>query len=472
MDASEEKESSPVLEESDPCEQTKYSDQDKVEKNHERAKSVRKRRYSLDRNHTMEASLGRRRHSFDLNSEVQVETSAVGRRRRLERNHEMEGSLIRRWSFNEDSEMTMKAAAARRRRYLNRNHACETSFRIGYDDNPSKFDAASTPESPRPTLAAAMSQPLQSRHRLEFLVIMIGASLLALNAGFINGSTMLLGGYPSAHVSGTITKAGLDLANGDLEGAYVDCNITISFIVGAAITGVMLKDDKFQLGIAYGPVFLLGSGLLLLASLANFFVPYSNLYFYLATMACGLQNSMTTKYSGSIIRTTHMTGTATDIGLTFGKMLLKDYADSWKLLVLIPLMIAYLVGGVLCVYAYDELAHLTLIINFALFFSIGVIYSIVIGWKLNIPLWKAMLGLYASVGTKVVKGKRKAAKLVRRVGGRLVRFKTHTHKNEATGSVKQETEMTVQAIEVAQTCEYDVVATEDNDNSNKFDYVV
>ena len=42
---------------------------------------------------------------------------------------------------------------------------------------------------------------------------------------------------------------------------------------------------------------------------------------YLASAACGLQNALVTNYSGATIRTTHVTGIFTDLGLMIGARL-------------------------------------------------------------------------------------------------------------------------------------------------------
>eukprot|EP01031_Cornospumella_fuschlensis_P031957 gene31957-38640_t len=288
------------------------------------------------------------------------------------------------------------------------------SFNPEQDDESSKFDEEPVRRLPsrrpsrRPSLAQSLAKPLEKRHRLEFLVIMIGATLLAFNAGFVNGSTILLGNYPTAHVSGTVTRAGIDMIEGNFHEAYVFFVLIACFIVGSTISGVMLK-----------------------ACLTAVYAFETNLYFYFASMACGLQNSMTTKYSGNIIRTTHMTGTATDIGLAIGKIILGDYTDSWKLLVLVPLLIAYFIGGLISVYAHRRLGHLTLMINVVVFFVIGMVYSIVVGQKLNIPLWKAMFGFYTVLEERVTRSKKRAKSFVRRVGVRVGRLLTASGKSPA-----------------------------------------
>ena len=141
--------------------------------------------------------------------------------------------------------------------------------------------------------------------------------------------------------------------------------------------------------------------MLLSACLISYFDPESNWYFYLASMSSGLQNGMTTKYSGSIIRTTHLTGAATDIGLTLGRMAIGDYKDSWKLQVLVPIFFSFFTGGFLSKYAVDKLGRLSLMINVIIFFSIGLVYSLFVSYKLEISLLTAFLGSYRTAGQKL-----------------------------------------------------------------------
>lgn len=157
-----------------------------------------------------------------------------------------------------------------------------------------------------------------------------------------------------------------------------------------------MNHDSFQFGREYGPMFLIGSFLFLLACLVSHFAPQSEWYFYFAAMACGLQNGMTTKYSGSVVRTTHMTGASTDIGLTLGRLCKGDYAEVWKLQLLVPLLISFLVGGVASVPAFKSLGKDALLVNVVVFFSIGLCYSIVTGRRMHISVWRAYLGMYTA----------------------------------------------------------------------------
>lgn len=67
------------------------------------------------------------------------------------------------------------------------------------------------------------------------------------------------------------------------------------------------------------------------------------------SLACGLQNGMCTTFSGAVIRTTHVTGTLTDIGLILGQAIfhVRTRKHIWKLKVLVPLYGAFYLGGVI-----------------------------------------------------------------------------------------------------------------------------
>jgi hypothetical protein len=55
----------------------------------------------------------------------------------------------------------------------------------------------------------------KDRTTTEYLVTTVGGSLLAFNAGFLNGTTMKNDGVSTTHVSGTSTRLGRYLASED-----------------------------------------------------------------------------------------------------------------------------------------------------------------------------------------------------------------------------------------------------------------
>lgn len=91
----------------------------------------------------------------------------------------------------------------------------------------------------------------------------------------------------------------------------------------------------------------------------NLFGSVSPLYIgaYLISLGCGLQNGMCTTFSGAVIRTTHVTGILTDIGLILGQATFypRTRKHLWKLKVLLPLYIAFCIGGFIGWFAYNIL---------------------------------------------------------------------------------------------------------------------
>ncbi|KAJ3098787.1 hypothetical protein HK100_005019 [Physocladia obscura] len=130
---------------------------------------------------------------------------------------------------------------------------------------------------------------------------------------------------------------------------------------GAFISGYMVGDAKFVLGRSYGYALLLESGMLF-ASYATLKGEYI-VGEWCAAFACGLQNAMATTYSGLVVRTTHMTGIATDIGNILGQACRQNnHAELWRLYVHVPLIISYCFGGILGEISYTLMKENSLLI--------------------------------------------------------------------------------------------------------------
>ncbi|ELU51065.1 hypothetical protein B878_14890 [Vibrio campbellii CAIM 519 = NBRC 15631 = ATCC 25920] len=119
--------------------------------------------------------------------------------------------------------------------------------------------------------------------------------------------------------------------------------IAFSFLIGSAFSGFFIESSALKLGRRYG-VALCIEGSLLLLSLG--FLVQGNVYGqYLASAACGLQNSMITTFSGAVVRTTHMTGIITDLGIMIGESLRGRQFDRRKAKLFIFIFFGFLLGG-------------------------------------------------------------------------------------------------------------------------------
>lgn len=136
-----------------------------------------------------------------------------------------------------------------------------------------------------------------------------------------------------------------------------------AFIAGAATTAVMVNmARRRRLRSAYALPLLLEAVLLLAFGIVGARLTQMHSGFVSATVGLlsfimGLQNAVITKLSNAEIRTTHVTGIVTDIGIELGKLLYVNRrassegervaADRARLRLLLVLLVAFFVGGVL-----------------------------------------------------------------------------------------------------------------------------
>lgn len=146
--------------------------------------------------------------------------------------------------------------------------------------------------------AAAILSEHARNNTSEFCVLILGGSLLSLNAGFINAVSYLVSRIYVSHTTGSVTSAAVLLDSNELFGFGALLLLVGCFLLGSFITTLLISDQNFYVGRAYNRVFLIGSGILLVAAIVQIVFHESSAYCYFSSCACGMQNAMTTKYSG------------------------------------------------------------------------------------------------------------------------------------------------------------------------------
>ncbi len=150
--------------------------------------------------------------------------------------------------------------------------------------------------------------------------VWIGAGSLACIAGMVNVVGYLGFEHQAVtHLTGTTSLFGAAVASGDTRAALHLLGVAAAFMGGAALSGMIIQDSTLRLGRRYGVTLAIESILLLLA--VPLFKQQQIAGALLAAMACGLQNAMATTYSGAVVRTTHLSGMFTDLGIGFGHAL-------------------------------------------------------------------------------------------------------------------------------------------------------
>jgi uncharacterized membrane protein YoaK (UPF0700 family) len=150
--------------------------------------------------------------------------------------------------------------------------------------------------------------------------VWIGAGALACIAGMVNAVGFLGFEHQAiTHLTGTTTLLGAAIASGDMRAATGLAGVALAFVVGAALGAMIVQDATLKLGRRYGVALAVESLLLFAAVLL--FRRQDVAGAWLAAMACGVQNAMATTYSGAVVRTTHLSGMFTDLGIGLGHAL-------------------------------------------------------------------------------------------------------------------------------------------------------
>jgi len=168
---------------------------------------------------------------------------------------------------------------------------------------------------------------LTHRHRTRSTNRALGL-LLAFIAGAINAGGFLVVHMYTSHMSGFASQFADSAALGNTTLLLNALGAVLAFTCGAAVCAVLVNwARQHRLRSIYALPLLLEASLLFPFGLMGamtltwstpFAVPLTVL---LLSFIMGLQNAVGSKISGGGIRTTHMTGNITDLGMELGKLL-------------------------------------------------------------------------------------------------------------------------------------------------------
>lgn len=241
------------------------------------------------------------------------------------------------------------------------------------------------------------AQATRSAFKRPSLWVMVFGWSLAVCAGFVNAVTFRSLGLYVSHVTGSTTAIGLRIEGvhsgvREIDDLAEALWLVFSFLLGAFMCGLLIdKNTVHFLGKAfYGIALVWNSALLVVAT----FLPNALSAACFAAAASGLQNAMCTTHFGAVVRTTHVTGTITDIGSTLGRMatiylrkgcrrsrlnILEKAevgVDARKLLVLGPMWLSFLIGTIFGAYVEHACGRYALLVPAAFTFLVGSSYSL------------------------------------------------------------------------------------------------
>jgi uncharacterized membrane protein YoaK (UPF0700 family) len=205
--------------------------------------------------------------------------------------------------------------------------------------------------------------------------VWLGGSILALIAGMINAVGFL--GFQHqgvTHLTGTTTLVGIAIAGGHGFQAFHLLMVILSFLSGAVFSGFLIQDSTLRLGRRYGVALMVESVLLFAA--VPLLSRHKELGAYLASFACGLQNAMASTYSGAVLRTTHVSGAFTDIGILLGHWIRGLEIDARRLQFCLMQTGAFFIGSLAGAAAFASLGYDTLLIPALLTGLTGFAYAL------------------------------------------------------------------------------------------------
>ncbi len=197
---------------------------------------------------------------------------------------------------------------------------------------------------------------------------------LAFVAGAANAGAFLAVKLYTSHMTGFVSSIADHIALGEIALALGALGAVLSFFMGAITSALMINYAKrrklrstYALPLLLEALLLLAFGFLgaKLAEIQALFVPFTVM---LLCFMMGLQNAVITKISGAVVRTTHLTGVITDLGIEVGRLLYWNrstrplandvVADRQKLAMLATLLASFMVGGVLGALGFKHVGYL------------------------------------------------------------------------------------------------------------------
>jgi uncharacterized membrane protein YoaK (UPF0700 family) len=185
---------------------------------------------------------------------------------------------------------------------------------------------------------------------------------MAFVAGAVNAGGFLAVSHYTSHMTGVVSTMADMVAEGDLTTALAALAMMLSFLGGAFVcTSLISFGQRRRMRSRYALTLVLEAALMLvfgfmgnrLQQEIQFALPVTVM---LLCFIMGLHNAVTSIISGAAVRTTHLTGTVTDIGIELSRLAYVNVhdrrgrerivANRQKLSLLLLILVSFLGGGV------------------------------------------------------------------------------------------------------------------------------
>lgn len=210
------------------------------------------------------------------------------------------------------------------------------------------------------------------------------ATILSFVAGVVNVTGFLSFKKLTTNVTGHFALFINDVASFEFWRGTVYFLYIFSFLLGSFFSSFLIEHfiENKKLNVFVLPTFIESLILISIGLISNFVeIKYSDVIVCSLLFAMGLQNSFVTKISNAVVRTTHLTGLFTDLGIDISQMFFpKLHPDKEKLKANIKLRIYiilfFFAGGFIGGFFYSKLnLKLNTLIFGALILLISLFYD-------------------------------------------------------------------------------------------------
>lgn len=147
------------------------------------------------------------------------------------------------------------------------------------------------------------------------------AAYLAFTGGYVNSAGFVLIGVFTSHVTGNVGRFADDVVRRDAPASIGALAMIAAFFAGAFVASMMVESNFFgHSSSAYGVAMLAETGALAVFLMTSHLGAetdprHQDAKALLLCLAMGMQNSLVTRLSGAVVRTTHLTGVTTDLAI-------------------------------------------------------------------------------------------------------------------------------------------------------------
>lgn len=188
------------------------------------------------------------------------------------------------------------------------------------------------------------------------------ATLLGLTAGFVNAAGFLAYSVLTTNVTGHAALFAEHIATQDWKTAQVIALWMFLFLAGAFFSSLVLTYTGPNQRFSYSIPILVEIVVLLFSAI------YGNRYdatliskeIFAGSLlfAMGLQNALVSMISGSVVRTTHLTGTFTDLGIELAQLIKRNENDRTvvksKIKLRVVIIFFFMMGAIVGAYLFSH----------------------------------------------------------------------------------------------------------------------